>query len=60
MATIKAVAVVEGIKVDGGAPIFYAKNETELQQLAFNLEKILDVNAHVLKPGTFILVDHKG
>ncbi|WP_413006711.1 capping complex subunit for YIEGIA [Paenibacillus sp. 1P03SA] len=28
--------------------------------LAFNLEKILDVNAHVLKPGTFILVDHKG
>ncbi|MFS0837868.1 hypothetical protein ABC395_08940 [Paenibacillus sp. 1P03SA] len=35
MATIKAVAVVEGVKVDGGAPIFYAKDETELQQSRF-------------------------
>ncbi|WP_166541948.1 capping complex subunit for YIEGIA [Paenibacillus lutrae] len=58
MATIKAIAVLNGKKVDGGAPIFIAENEDELQQLAFDLEKILDANAHDLKNGTIILVEH--
>ncbi|RKN84604.1 capping complex subunit for YIEGIA [Paenibacillus ginsengarvi] len=58
----KILAVVSTIphKVGGGAPIFLVETEKEQQEVAFLLEKILDANAHDLKNGTMILVDHKG
>lgn len=45
-------------QVCGGAPIFLAKNEEELEALAFLLEKIMDAMAHDLKNGTKIIVKH--
>lgn len=42
----------------GGAPIFLAKNEEELEELAFLLEKIMDAMSHDLKNGTKIIVKH--
>ncbi|WP_409346646.1 capping complex subunit for YIEGIA [Paenibacillus sp. MBLB4367] len=58
MAKIVAVVVYRAEQVDGGAPIFIAEGPVEQQQLAFSLEKILDANAHDLKNGVIILVDH--
>lgn len=59
MADILAVVSMHSAKVGGGAPIFIADDESELQKAAFLLEKILDASAHDLKNGTIILVDHK-
>lgn len=58
MSKIVAIVVTNSIQVDGGAPIFIAKDEEEQQQVAFRLEKILDAAAHDLRNGTIILVDH--
>lgn len=58
MAKIAAIVVFEADRVDGGAPIFIAKNPEEQQRLAFTLEKILDANAHDLNNGIIVLVDH--
>lgn len=58
MAKIVAIVVHNAHQVDGGAPIFIAGSPEEQQQLAFSLEKILDANAHDLKNGTIIIVDH--
>ena len=59
MAKITAVVSMDHKAVDGGAPIFIVPDEQKLQETAFLLEKILDVSAHDLKNGIFILVDHK-
>ncbi|WP_127530773.1 capping complex subunit for YIEGIA [Paenibacillus kobensis] len=57
------ILAVVSIKPDqvagGGAPIFIEKDMDSMQQTAFLLEKILDANAHDLKNGSFILVDHR-
>lgn len=37
---------------------FYAKDEKELQDLSFRLEKILDATAHDLGNGTMVIVKH--
>lgn len=56
--TILAVVTMNREQVAGGAPIFFAANQAELQQLAFTLEKILDAMAHTLNDDTTILVKH--
>jgi hypothetical protein len=55
---ILAVVTIDRHQVAGGAPIFYASSEDELQQLAFTLEKIMDAMAHTLNERTMILVKH--
>lgn len=59
MGKILAVVSTKRERVGGGAPIFIVETEEEQQAVAFVLEKILDGNAHDLKNGTMILVDHK-
>lgn len=58
MSQILAVVTLTKERVGGGAPIFVADQEDDLQKIAFSLEKILDANAHDLKNGTMILVKH--
>ncbi|MDQ6418251.1 hypothetical protein RB620_02255 [Paenibacillus sp. LHD-117] len=59
MAKILAVVSLHREAVGGGAPIFIAPNEKNLQDTAFLLEKILDASAHDLKNGSIILVNHR-
>ncbi|MCR2803032.1 capping complex subunit for YIEGIA [Paenibacillus soyae] len=59
MAKIVAVVSLKTEEVRGGAPIFIAPDQKNLEEIAFLLEKILDASAHDLKNGTFILVDHQ-
>jgi hypothetical protein len=56
--TILAIVTTEREGVAGGAPVFYAKDEQELQHLSFTLEKVLDAMAHLLTEQTIILVKH--
>ncbi|QJC51848.1 hypothetical protein HGI30_10010 [Paenibacillus albicereus] len=61
MARIVAVVGTKaGAVLGGGAPVFIETEPAKAEQTAFLLEKILDANAHDLKNGSFILVDHKG
>lgn len=55
---ILAIVTLNKEQVGGGAPIFYATNAEELQQLSFTLEKILDAMTHTLNEQTTILVKH--
>lgn len=55
---ILAVITSDRQAVGGGAPIFYAGSQKEVQQLAFTLEKIIDGVAHQLRPDTLIIVKH--
>ncbi|BBH21014.1 hypothetical protein Back11_23590 [Paenibacillus baekrokdamisoli] len=59
MAKIVAIVTIEGGSVGGGAPIFVEPDTIKRESTAFLLEKILDANAHDLKNGSFILVDHR-
>lgn len=55
---ILAVCTLDSNSVGGSGPIFYCKDEEELQKVSLYLEKILDAMAHELRPGTMILVKH--
>ncbi|GEN33715.1 MULTISPECIES: capping complex subunit for YIEGIA [Aneurinibacillus] len=55
---ILAVITINRQRVGGGAPVFYADEEKELEQIAFTLEKILDGIAHEITPDTLIIVKH--
>jgi ABC-type uncharacterized transport system substrate-binding protein len=55
---ILAVITADRSRVGGGAPVFYANDVKEVQQIAFTLEKILDGIAHELLPDTLIIVKH--
>jgi hypothetical protein len=55
---ILAVCTTEPTSVGGSGPIFFCKDEEELQQVSLYLEKILDAMAHQVRPGTMILVKH--
>ncbi|MCR8642311.1 hypothetical protein NV379_06520 [Paenibacillus sp. N1-5-1-14] len=55
---VLAIVTMHPDKVAGGAPIFHVESEEEMQQTAFNLEKIMDAMAHDLKNGSMILVKH--
>ena len=56
--SILAIITMHQDKITGGAPIFIAENEEELQKTSFTLEKILDGIAHEVRPGTMIIVKH--
>ncbi len=56
--TILAVITTNRELVSGGAPIFFAANNEEMQQISFTLEKILDAMAHTLTDGIMIIVKH--
>lgn len=58
MSRILAVIAVNKEQIAGGAPIFLVSSQEEQEQMAFSLEKILDANAHDLKNGLMIIVDH--
>lgn len=45
-------------RVDGGAPIFVAESQEELEKKAFLLEKILDAMVHEIDATTKIIVKH--
>jgi hypothetical protein len=55
---ILAIITTEQRQIGGGAPIFYAKDDRELQQISFTLEKILDGVVHEITPNTLIIVKH--
>lgn len=42
----------------GGSPIFIVRDEQELIERAFLLEKILDAMVHKLNESTYIIVKH--
>lgn len=52
------LAVVTGDMgvVAGGAPIFLGRDETECEQMANSLSRIMDAMAHSLENGTYIIV----
>ncbi|WP_035102024.1 capping complex subunit for YIEGIA [Aneurinibacillus terranovensis] len=55
---ILAVITMASGNVGGGAPIFHAASEEEMQGIAFTLEKILDGTAHEVTTDTLIIVKH--
>jgi hypothetical protein len=56
----KIIAIVTSTPdlVAGGSPIFIVKDEQELIERAFLLEKILDAMVHKLNESTYIIVKH--
>ena len=55
---ILAVCTTDQTSVAGSGPIFFCKDEAELQKVSLYLEKILDAMAHQIREGTMILVKH--
>ncbi|AKF95432.1 hypothetical protein ABE137_03555 [Brevibacillus laterosporus] len=55
------VAIITTRKGDiaGGAPIFFAKDNQEMQEMAFTLEKITDAMIHQITPEILVIVRHK-
>lgn len=58
MSRIVAIVAVNAQRVDGGAPIFIAKDDEEQRKIAFTLEKILDATTHYIDDEIYILVNH--
>lgn len=56
---ILAVITTDKQNIAGGAPIFVVPDQTQLQQTAFTLEKILDAMVHEVNQETLIIVRHK-
>lgn len=57
--SIAIIAIVTTAKENvtgGGAPIFVVNSRTDLQDLSFNLGKILDCSTHEIDPDTMIIV----
>ena len=40
----------------GGAPVFIAKDNKELQKISMTLEKIMDASAHEIDPETIVII----
>lgn len=55
---ILAVITLKMEQVAGGAPIFFARDEEELEKIALYIAKIFDAMAHDLENGTYIIVHH--
>ncbi|KIL41530.1 hypothetical protein SD70_06575 [Gordoniibacillus kamchatkensis] len=58
MSKIVAVITVDKEQIAGGAPIFIVRSREEQEQVAFALEKIMNANAHDLKNGLMVIIDH--
>jgi hypothetical protein len=55
---ILAVITTNPNKIAGGAPIFTCDTKDEMENIAANLEAILDGIAHALSDELFIIVKH--
>lgn len=55
---ILAVVTLNMNHVDGGAPIFFARNQEEQAKIARYLAQTLDAMVHDLENGTYIIVRH--
>lgn len=58
VSNILAVITLNKELVSGGAPIFFARDEEELEKVAGYLSKILDAMVHDLGNGSYIVVRH--
>ena len=59
--TVSDILAVISLKKDlvsGGAPIFFVRNEEEMETIAGYLAKILDAMVHDLENGTYVVVRH--
>ncbi|WP_232696303.1 capping complex subunit for YIEGIA [Brevibacillus daliensis] len=59
MKEISAIITTRREDVSGGTPVFVAKDEQEMQDIAFLLEKILDGMVHEIAPRILVIVRHK-
>lgn len=55
---ILAVITLNAAKVGGGAPIFFARDEAEMDKLAGYISRILDASVHDLENGIYLIVKH--
>ncbi len=58
ISNILAVISLNKELVSGGAPIFFARDEEELEKIAGYLSKILDAMVHDLGNGSYVVVRH--
>ncbi|MFX4263682.1 capping complex subunit for YIEGIA [Pelotomaculum propionicicum] len=58
VSNILAVITLNMELVSGGAPIFFARNEEEMEKVAGHLSKILDAMVHDLGNGSYVVVRH--
>lgn len=56
--SILAVITLHADKVSGGVPIFFARDEEELEKTAGLISKIFDASVHDLENGSYIVVKH--
>ncbi|KGP72999.1 capping complex subunit for YIEGIA [Pontibacillus yanchengensis] len=55
---VLAAVTTNRSNVDGGSPIFICDSKEEMDQLAANLEAILDGIGHALSDELYIIVKH--
>ncbi|MDC3413063.1 hypothetical protein NC797_09810 [Aquibacillus sp. 3ASR75-11] len=55
---ILAVITTNKQKVDGGAPIFLCEDKQEMDQVATDIEAIMDGISHALSEEMYIIVKH--
>jgi len=55
---ILAVIALDQAKVGGGAPIFYASDQGELEELAVLISRIFGAAVHDLHNDVYIIVKH--
>ncbi|WP_047152641.1 capping complex subunit for YIEGIA [Aneurinibacillus tyrosinisolvens] len=55
---ILAVITMDRNRVGGGAPVFYANSQKELQEIAATLERTIDGMAHEVTADTLIIIKH--
>ncbi|MRH42389.1 hypothetical protein GH741_06795 [Aquibacillus halophilus] len=55
---VLSVITINKEKISGGAPIFICKTKEEMDNVAANLEAILDGISHALSDELYIIVKH--
>ncbi|MDC3415389.1 capping complex subunit for YIEGIA [Aquibacillus salsiterrae] len=55
---VLSVITTNKSKIDGGAPIFLCETKEEMDNVAANLEAILDGISHALSDELYIIVKH--
>ncbi|WP_024621853.1 capping complex subunit for YIEGIA [Metaclostridioides mangenotii] len=56
--TLAIITTDKEMKISGGCPIFYAKDEAELQNKAMLISKCVAGMVHDMTNGTLIIVKH--
>lgn len=55
---ILAVVALDQTRVGGGAPIFYARDQEEIEELAVLISRIFGAAVHDLHNDVYIIVKH--